>query len=42
VIADFGSLGRNSFGPKKDRRKEIPFIFRKHFRQKQNNLEIAR
>jgi hypothetical protein len=31
-----------AFGPKRGRRRNFLFIFRKHFREKQNNLEIAR
>jgi hypothetical protein len=29
-------------GPKKGSRRNFLFIFRKHFREKQNNLEISR
>jgi hypothetical protein len=40
--ADFEDLGLNHLWAEKGRRRNFLFIFRKHFREKQNNLEIAR
>jgi hypothetical protein len=40
---DFEDLGLNRLWAEKGKEKEFPFfIFRKNFREKQNNLEIAR